>query len=108
MRISDWSSDVCSSDLFGLTGGTEVELKSYGIEADFSLNKRFSDGWMAASGLQLNDWSLYAGFERIERDYDGLASYSGPATGGFAFRPEERRVGQGCVSKCSSRWSTYS
>src|SRR3546814_8100871 len=76
---------------FGLTGGTEVELKSYGIEADFSLNKRFSDGWMAASGLQLNDWSLYAGFERIERDYDGFASYSGTAPGGFVFEFSQDR-----------------
>src|SRR3546814_1441585 len=30
MRISDWSSDVCSSDLL-LAGGVEVRVKAFGV-----------------------------------------------------------------------------
>src|SRR3546814_8801956 len=33
MRISDWSSDVCSSDLFGVVAELLLELRSHGVTA---------------------------------------------------------------------------
>src|SRR3546814_12045573 len=41
---------------------------------------------------------------------DALVVFSGvplALTGGIAARSEERCVGKGCVSTCSSRWSRY-
>src|SRR3546814_9531204 len=38
MRISDWSSDVCSSDLLARTGATIMS-----IEADCGMNRAFAD-----------------------------------------------------------------
>src|SRR3546814_5511220 len=34
MRFSDWSSDVCSSDLFGLTGNLRIARRHAGCEHD--------------------------------------------------------------------------
>src|SRR3546814_10313042 len=41
MRISDWSSDVCSSDLIAPTGtiGLVMDCDTTGIEPDFALVK---------------------------------------------------------------------
>src|SRR3546814_11914708 len=84
MRISDWSSDVCSSDLTAQTmqfpsmvsGGRASQLVSL---------KAVSDGYPLRGELRLSD-----------------------AVAGRAFpRSEERRVGKECVSTCRSRWSPY-
>src|SRR3546814_13261492 len=87
MRISDWSSDVCSSDLVkcfqphiaavGPVSGTEIER-----HADFSLPVR--------GEAKLNPWI----------DHEAVFVIVGP-------RSEERRVGKECVSTCRSRWSPY-
>src|SRR3546814_6576672 len=34
MRISDWSSDVCSSDLKAVALGIELRMRLYGLEAE--------------------------------------------------------------------------
>src|SRR3546814_7903747 len=49
MRISDWSSDVCSSDL--LTTGQEAKLER--IEADFSGRRRALELEMRAANVRL-------------------------------------------------------
>src|SRR3546814_5217692 len=85
MRISDWSSDVCSSDLH--TGRRPVE------PAHVSPWQRRRD---AHAGLQI------IGKQRMERGGEAPA----PAQR-HAARSEERRVGKECVSTCSSRWSPY-
>src|SRR3546814_21174103 len=87
MRISDWSSDVCSSDL-----STEY-ADSLDPEDFRRLVERF-----------LNTCST------IVRGHRGqLASYIGDAImahfGYPTARSEERRVGKECVSTCHSRWS---
>src|SRR3546814_10877739 len=84
MRISDWSSDVCSSDL---GGALSVAAELHG-----------SGGSGGGSGI-----AVRAG---------GAGSGGGVAAGGdggavLACRSEERRVGTECVSTCSSRWSPY-
>src|SRR3546814_2456614 len=89
MRISDWSSDVCSSDLF-----------SHGNSAQgrFDGDCRFGSGrWRHISGAQ----SRMAGKDEAGR---GAQTLSGEND---FLRSEERRVGKECVSTCSSRWSPY-
>src|SRR3546814_7379564 len=90
MRISDWSSDVCSSDLVveqcvqGLQGCADV------IELDLLRVQG------AAAGLDVVLHHLAAA-----RGAVALAHGAGPDA-----RSEERRVGKECVSTCRSRWST--
>src|SRR3546814_14531328 len=94
MRISDWSSDVCSSDLPQApdpVNGTSV-MSTAGLPRDARLRR---PGDFAA----LRTSSGRAGgrcFHMRYRDHDlGHAS------------SEDRRVGNECVSKCSSPWSPY-
>src|SRR3546814_13683968 len=98
MRISDWSSDVCSSDLF-----TNGELAG-------AVRGPVPGLWLA--GLARNHLDALRNHEgRIEADAElanqrhVLAGIAGQA--GEEFRSEERRVGKECVSTCRSRWSQY-
>src|SRR3546814_12788930 len=77
MRISDWSSDVCSSDLVTVDGDT---LGAIGR------------GLLALVGVEPGD-----GDAQVERMTQRLLGY----------RSEERRVGKEWVSTCSSRWSLH-
>src|SRR3546814_11981580 len=87
MRISDWSSDVCSSDLFlrartdardernvrpRMIAEQEVDATKHRIGAD-DLGKRL-----------------------VQR-----------VSGEAVIRSEERRVGKECVRTCRSRWLPY-
>src|SRR3546814_18415955 len=97
MRISDWSSDVCSSDL--LRGGyPEGDGDSDFRRADLRTERRAVLG---------------PGPPRLSRTRPGeglsgwRASGSCPPLPSQAWRSEERRVGEECVSKCRSRWSPY-
>src|SRR3546814_15646604 len=84
MRISDWSSDVCSSDLSGRDQGLQSGARQIGrVSLEETIEPR--------PGL--------AGCDR-EGAPLGLSYRRGS-------RSEERRVGQECVSTCRSRWSTY-
>src|SRR3546814_4726107 len=83
MRISDWSSDVCSSDLSWNTAARRSQLEKS----------------MPGSFMLLNTARSPASpFEAIHLPCaDSLAS----------IRSEERRVGKECVSTCRSRWLPY-
>src|SRR3546814_1046106 len=86
MRISDWSSDVCSSDL--ATGGenqADLRVLAPGIDRlpDLVEEAAVRTHAVGVVGMQCTD------------------------QGGLAHRSEERRVGKECVSTCSSRWSQY-
>src|SRR3546814_15663171 len=102
MRISDWSSDVCSSDLSTLTSdGKPVEVQSTaGLIAG-----RTEDGKLV---FQL---TLGSNGEWEYSQYQPLAGVGDNKAIDFSFqvvdRSEERRVGKECVSKCRSRWSPY-
>src|SRR3546814_2968260 len=84
MRISDWSSDVCSSDLLDSQSGIEVMAL---------LDELASQGHVVI--LITHDREVAARAKRIIEIRDGLI-----------IRSEERRVGKECVSTCRSRWST--
>src|SRR3546814_14749604 len=91
MRISDWSSDVCSSDLIHVELHLRDDAAEIGHEAteDASFvhpaQHRFG---VARAGQHVEEQIVRA------RDPPDL-------------RSEERRVGKECVSTCRSRWSPY-
>src|SRR3546814_14384827 len=82
MRISDWSSDVCSSDLpdFG-------DVLEEGIEQRIAAAVAAVLAGIAGQGVAGCSVDVIAGQE--------------------VGRSEERRVGKECVSTCRSRWSPY-
>src|SRR3546814_14588566 len=102
MRISDWSSDVCSSDLLLL----EIALRR--------LQRRQA---RLHGRIDLGELLLIIGHLHVE-----LVELIGQFLGQFLIfalrggerpailldiRSEERRVGKECVSTCRSRWSPY-
>src|SRR3546814_3748454 len=112
MRISDWSSDVCSSDLgrFPTPDGRARFVPTTPLapahapseQYPFVLNTgRIRDQWhtMTRTGLAP---TLAA--HRPE-PYVDLHPADMLATGVREGRSEERGVGKECVSKCRSRWS---
>src|SRR3546814_20326478 len=92
MRISDWSSDVCSSDL-----------------------QMDDGGWMNATASQIDydqnrDTIVFSGNALVKQP--GRGSISGERIiytmgTGQVQRSDERRVGNECVSTCRSRGSQY-
>src|SRR3546814_21189983 len=111
MRISDWSSDVCSSDLQGsLANGFTCTFHNWRFNLDGSLKGVTDPETFRPETLCRNlDLSAvlcesWEGFIFVNRNPDAgpLLDQLGPLT---APRSEERRVGQECVSTCRSRWS---
>src|SRR3546814_15117732 len=104
MRISDWSSDVCSSDLIGVVGRLHVlPIGDMPVIPPTTCNQRSSDGYdedEAKFGLRFQ-----AGCGRAI--LFPLIWFVGHLPLSKDFRSEERRVGKECVSTCRSRWSTY-
>src|SRR3546814_15662706 len=105
MRISDWSSDVCSSDLqdnnsIGL-GSTMNALggQLQGFASLFGGAKQQTDMYLAVAR------SSEVGGEVIRKLK--LVSPGGYASATRARRSEERRVGTECVSTCTSWLSPY-
>src|SRR3546814_11969045 len=103
MRISDWSSDVCSS-----------ELEGDGLEylGTLTAARRGPDG---AAGALAQGASRRFGYHRAVRRSAGRAfrrrrRRGAGGTGrsrGRGLRSEERRGGEECVSTCSTRWMAY-
>src|SRR3546814_16769287 len=117
MRISDWSSDVCSSDLGFAFIDPDASL--YALWGDAEPDRpgnRFNDGKLDREG---RFWAGTMDDAEVERSgqlfrFDPDHSWSLQDKGyrvpnGPAFRSdgrsEERRGGQECVSTCQSRWS---
>src|SRR3546814_14713599 len=100
MRISDWSSDVCSSDLFFPGESCHRLQHQLQIIDDFSLGIG-QDGFEFTVGNARFDQQR--GFRIPLEILDLLAL----AEGDDDIRSEERRVGKECVSTCRSRWSPY-
>src|SRR3546814_15676053 len=102
MRISDWSSDVCSSDLKAeqqhahedahLDQAEHAQLAEHcgprDDEDDFQVEDDELDGDEVVADVELHPRVL----ERGEAAFVSSA---------------ERRVGKACVSTCRSRWSPY-
>src|SRR3546814_21128861 len=98
MRISDWSSDVCSSDLYRSRRHTAVESRRPMKRIDIVY------GGQSYSVGQRDIDELRAEILAKTRAEGG---YWLEVNSGEGARSEERRVGQECVSTCRSRWSPY-
>src|SRR3546814_3851518 len=86
MRISDWSSDVCSSDLIHRPvnkSSSPLETAPAIMNASAHKKPRGSQWSPVRANGALWEQSL------------------------LAMRSEERRVGNECVSTCRSRWSPH-
>src|SRR3546814_10898665 len=93
VRISDWSSDVCSSDLAprrcrGLRWRCRPWCCSCGVS-----------GVSEAPGSDRHVHDFLVRVDHLVAHLDHRAQRE--------IRSEERRVGKECVSTCSSRWSPY-
>src|SRR3546814_17526351 len=118
MRISDWSSDVCSSDLIGQAVERLTDQLAQRRRAD-ALDRRIHrvEAVAERAGLVVADDAVarmhdlqpvlaqsrraVAAHPRARRE---LRHLRGAAV---EERSEERRVGKECVSTCRYRWSPY-
>src|SRR3546814_12682615 len=101
MRISDWSSDVCSSDLkIGAGKQLNVRDRRAGAGVDHEVPEIVLAAITLEEEIGIN-FELAAG-PPLQRRRDRRAI-------AFAVRifdrSEERRVGNECVSPCRYRWS---
>src|SRR3546814_4546585 len=94
MRISDWSSDVCSSDLLGQH---IVDMRLRHLVEDGGAHGGRCDAIDGDAGLR----QLFA--QRFGQGNDGRLGCTISRCVGI--RSEERRVGKECVSTCRYRWS---
>src|SRR3546814_13582270 len=99
--MSDWSSDVCSSDL--------VVMSPPGFDQDAGLGERVEDlaieqfiaqRPVEALAVSILPWRSGGDVERLHADLR-------PPFLHRRRRSEERRDGKGCVSTCRYRWSTH-
>src|SRR3546814_11847197 len=95
MRISDWSSDVCSSDLEAGNGAHD-RCQISNVRAS---ERRGGEGGSNARARAAPCAAPYA--DRCGQNTHRHAHRL------RASRSEERRVGKECVSTCRSRWSPY-
>src|SRR3546814_15505222 len=98
MRISDWSSDVCSSDLVTLGGARQV-VNVRGSDRDNPI-LIFVHGGPGAVEMPFA-WA----FQRPWEDAFTVVQYDQRGAGrSYPLRSEERRVGKEWVSRVRSRW----
>src|SRR3546814_15396455 len=111
MRISDWSSDVCASDLtLTMTNSVVGGIRNFGGTA-------VMQGTNALTLGGGNDWAYGGVGSRVlnlapdsilnlaNQSRLGLNVRGGSAIKGERARSEERRVGKECVDTCSTRRS---
>src|SRR3546814_10971794 len=95
MRISDWSSDVCSSDLAD-TAAENIEQQADVIDE--------------RAGTMTNEVvenAMENQAEALENRAEGVREMGERQGEAVDRRSEERRVGKECVSTGRSRWSAY-
>src|SRR3546814_6091452 len=87
MRISDWSSDVCSSDL--------------------QILHRLVPGILVLRHAFQRPLQVVSNGQKVANNRRGGIFQAVLAVALGTARSEERRVGKECVSTCRSRWSPY-
>src|SRR3546814_17559195 len=104
MRISDWSSDVCSSDLAPDADGP--------LEEPQAPESNQPKGLTFGPGCRYHRGNAPTAL-RSDRTTDDPCPIARQALqgagehGGYPDRSEESSVGQACVSTCVARWSPW-
>src|SRR3546814_11766144 len=99
MRISDWSSDVCSSDLWcSLASLAPILSLPTGNHLSIFRAHASEDGRCERFRID----NQLVNVKRIPSPFQQTVELSSTLT---STRSEERRVGKECVSTCRSRWS---
>src|SRR3546814_2043589 len=120
MRISDWSSDVCSSDLLGDSRAVLVDFngKTTILTHDHAPDSPRERARIEAAGGRVRGGRVngrlavarslgaYPYKKRVRPRLHSIFHLlrRSPSE---RVRSEERRVGKECVSTCRSRWSQY-
>src|SRR3546814_15884608 len=103
MRISDWSSDVCSSDLdltkVVRTEGEDAKIAVRNLRRDSNdtFKKLVKDKEISEDDERRMQDEIQKLTDKHVAEIDKLVTQKE--------RSEERRVGKECVSTCRSRWS---
>src|SRR3546814_13942126 len=123
LRISDWSSDVCSSDLRFVEGASHdnyvdnPRIPHYiACYADAETSNQvisINGGVLIGPSLATEDWHLNpTGIFLTSSGLDGVRFRRVNVIGAVLLgcnttRSDKRRVGQECVSQCRFRWMPY-
>src|SRR3546814_14305485 len=106
MRISDWSSDVCSSDLARIHRYTVKQLRAEIEPVQARDFLRFLFDWQ-----RVTPTNRMQGPDAVPAVLAQLEGFAGAASAWeteiLPARSEERRVGKECVRTCRSRGSPY-
>src|SRR3546814_19075308 len=110
MRISDWRSDVCSSDLARDRLRQQAPLEKLDTTLPVRSARRLPPSFQAAELAKGSPTGVaISSIKRLGHTPLSIARVVSrtllPQT--LCQRSEERRVGKECVSTCSSRWSPY-
>src|SRR3546814_16620671 len=120
MRISDWSSDVCSSDLNQAPSNNAKAT----VAQTGNANQSYVDQTLALTGGDNTTATVaqtgnrnYSYVDQSAAENDAFVTQTSNdssstvlqsgANSTATVRSEERRVGKECVSTCRSRWSPY-
>src|SRR3546814_12085036 len=98
MRISDWSSDVCSSDL------NNKSIRAFRHYYDRALKEKRR--WAPIPHRETPAPSPLSDLQQTGSGCCCLLLCCNLQPG-WQLRSEERRVGKECVSTCRSRWSPH-
>src|SRR3546814_12425924 len=106
MRISYWSSDVCSSDLFGQYGLDGVSLRQIVSTAGQANASAIHHHFGSKTGLIQGIYELRAPVVEAARQAQiDMMDRGDRHSFDDVLRSEERRVGKECVGTCRSRWA---
>src|SRR3546814_14426956 len=111
MRISDWSSDVCSSDLILIEVETDKVVLEVPAPASGVLKEIVKgDGSTVTAGevlARIDSEGKAAAAAAPAAAVEAAPAAAAPAATASAARSEERRGGKESVRTCRSRWSQY-
>src|SRR3546814_15124250 len=113
MRISDWISDVCSSDLAAETA--LAHLVPHRLRAKDGAHQMHLDDEAEVGEVHLGETAIAQNACIVDQYVDAAPGERRRMdhrrdlflVGDRRRRSEERRVGKECVSTCSIRWAPY-